>query len=62
MVCDECEKVVDIEHEKMVAVHSPPSKRQKYQKADQRLSKLVRQFIGNDTNSLRQSMLQVLLQ
>ena len=48
----------DMEHEKMVAGHSPPSKRQKYQEAGKTISKLVWKFIEIDTNNFLQSMLQ----
>ena len=50
-----------MEHKRLVVVHSPPSKRRKYQEADKRLFKLVPQFIGNDTNSLPQLMQQFLM-
>ena len=50
----------DLEYEKLIAGHSPPAKRRKYQAMDARIFKPVQQFSGNSPNFPPQTMLEFL--
>ena len=46
----------DVEHEQMIAGHSPPTKKKKLVAADKGIMKILTQFVGNDPATPPQTM------